>query len=182
MPPRKKTEKTTVRKPLILRDTSEHKGHGWLFEPDGRFAGTESRNLYTGDYSLDGYYDNKVFVIERKGSVSEFVRNISHGETWADFRDELERLEEFAHPYIVCEFPYSLLETFPIGSNIPRRLWPSLRVTSQFLVRRFWEIQLTFKTKIHFANAGGKSVALQIFKRMVERYDEEGKRRPGSPF
>lgn len=165
---------------MILRDTSEHKGHGWMFEPDGRFAGTEARNLYTGDYSIDGYYENKVFVIERKGSVAEFARNISAKENWDDFKDELQRLEEFAHPYVVCEFPYSLLETFPIGSDIPRRMWPSLRVTSQFLTRRFWEIQLAFKTKFHFANAGGRPVAMQIFKRMMEKYDAEGKTRAGT--
>jgi hypothetical protein len=163
MPSRKKTEPY-----LVLRDTGEHKGHGWIFPQTETCAGTVERNLFTGDYSLDGYYDNKIFVIERKGSVAEFVGNISQTEKWADFKDELARLEEFRFPFIICEFPYSLIETYPKGSGIPQGLWPSIRVTPQFLVKRLWEIELKFKTKIRFADRGGRDCASSLFKRIIE--------------
>lgn len=153
----------------VLRDTSEKKGKGWLFETDEACSGTELRNLYTGDYSLEGYYDTKVFVIERKGGVAEFVANITQKEKWEDFRNELERLEEFRFPFIICEFPYSLVEQYPLESGIPKKFQYKIRVTPQFLVKRLWEIQLHFKTKILFADRGGKDAASSLFKRIKEK-------------
>lgn len=174
MPSKKKTpEKTALPEPgkyLVLRDNNEHEGKGWLFEASESCAGTVERNLYTGDYGLEGYYDNKLFVIERKGCVSEFVQNISTKEKWDDFKQELERLEEFRWPFVVCEFPFSLLRTYPNGSNIPRRVWPHIRVKPQFLLKRVEEIWLRFKTRFIFTDTPelGREVASGLFKRVVE--------------
>lgn len=153
---------------LVLRDTNEHEGKGWIFPPKDSCLGTEERNLYTGDYSIDGFYQNKCFVIERKGGVSEFAANISQKEKWDDFKQELERLEEFKHPFVICEFPFSLLENYPCGSGIPQYKWPKIRVTPKFLLKRFFEIQLKFKTKFLFTNAGGFDAAESLMKRILE--------------
>lgn len=158
---------------LVLRDTGEHEGHGWTFPASDTCLGTAKRNLYSGDYSLEGYYDNKTFVIERKGSVSEFVANITQKEKWADFKDLLGRLEGFLFPFIVCEFPFSLIESYPRGSSIPPHLWDQIRVTPQYLVKRLWEIQLHFKTPILFCDRGGLAAASSLFKRIVEHGPQE---------
>lgn len=156
----------------VFRDTSEHEGHGWWFDESPVCSGTTKKNLFTGDYSIDGFYDSKIFVIERKGKVAEFVGNITIAEKWADFKDELQRLEEFKHPFVICEFPFSLLEKYPVDSGVPKRLWKHIRVQPQFLVKRFMEINLRFKTKFIFADAGGKALASSLFKRMVEMYPD----------
>jgi hypothetical protein len=162
-----------IKKYLVLRDTSEHKNKGWVFEQGEHCLGTEPKNLFTADYSIDGHYDNKTFVIERKGAVAEFVGNISQKEKWDDFKDELHRLEEFKHPFCICEFPLSLLKTFPVGSGIPKRIWPHLRITAQFLMKRLQEIDLKFKTKFVFCDTPslGRDYASGLFKRIVESYD-----------
>lgn len=169
--PKKKPEPV---KYLVLRDSGEHKGCGWQFEPTERCAGTEVRNLYTADYSLDGYYDNKAFVIERKASVAEVTQNISSKEKWDDFKQELERLEEFRWPFVICEFPFSLFKTFPVGSTIPKDRWDSIRVTPQFLLKRLEEIWLHFKTKWLFTDTPelGREVASGLFKRVTEHVDK----------
>lgn len=168
----KKSKKKVEPQPFtVLRDTGEKKG--WFFTPSEDCLGTIEQNLYTADYSLDGYYDNKFFVVERKGCVSEFVANISQKEKWDDFKAELQRLESFKFPFVICEFPFSLLETYPIGSNIPRKLWDKIRIGPEFLVCRFWEIQLRFKTKFLFADMGGKDVFLSLCRRIVERHPRQ---------
>lgn len=159
----------------VLRDTSEKKGKGWQFPTSDTCLGTVEKNLYTGDYSLDGYYDNKIFCIERKGAVTEFVANLTQKEKWDDFKQELERLEEFRFPFIICEFPYSLFENYPHGSGIPFQSWSKIRVKPQFLIKRLWEIQLRFKTKILFANLGGETAASSLFKRIVEHVSDPDK-------
>lgn len=156
---------------LVLRDTGEKEGHGWQFEENSQYCrGTVKKNLYTGDYSLEGYYHNKLFVIERKGSVNEFVGNITQKEKWDDFKDELQRLEEFRLPFVVCEFPLGLIKTYPQGSNIPRGKWGQIRVKPQFLLKRLEEIWVHFKTKFIFAETPelARDIASGLFKRVVE--------------
>jgi hypothetical protein len=163
----------SVTKYKVIRDTCEHEGKGWIFSPTEHCAGTEDRNMFTADYSLDGFYDNKIFVIERKGSITEFVANLTHKEKWDDFKQELERMEEFKHPYIICEFPFELLSIFPRESGIPKSLWPKLRVSAGFIIKRVQEIEMKFKTKIVFAPGElGKQYASGLFKRIVEQYGQ----------
>jgi hypothetical protein len=152
----------------VLRDTGEKLG--WWFDPSERCAGTVERNLYTGDYSLEGYYDPKLFVVERKGAVTEFVANITQKEKWDDFKQELERLEEFRHPFVLCEFPLSLLKTYPRGSGVPQHLWSSIRITPQFLLKRLEEIWFRFKAKFVFTEGHelGREIVSGLFKRVVE--------------
>lgn len=168
--PRKKAPTPEPLKYRVLRDTGEHDGHGWWFDESELCLGTVERNLYTGDYTLEGYYDNKLLVVERKGCVSEFVANLTHKEKWDDFKQELERMEEFRWPYLVLEFPMRALQSFPVGSGIPRSRWKSLRVTSHFLVKRVCEIELRFKTKIVYCDdwACARNYVSSLFKRVTE--------------
>lgn len=155
----------------VLRDTGEHKGYGWVWEPADWCAGTESRNLYTADYSLEGYYDNKVLAVERKGSVVEFAQNLTHAEKWDDFKQLLERMEEFRFPYLVLEFPLSLLKAYPVGSGIPKFRWPQLKFGGDFLLKRVIELEFKFRTRIHFAgdSTAGKQFVTSLFKRVMEQ-------------
>jgi hypothetical protein len=155
----------------VLRDSNEPRGHGWLFPRTETCAGTEVRNLFTADYSLDGYYDTKLFVIERKHSVAEVVQNITNKEKWDDFKQLLGRMEEFRWPFVVCEFPFSLFSTYPVGSTVPKDRWPSVRTRPPFLLMRMEEIFLHFKTRWLFCDTPdlAKQVASGLFKRVLER-------------
>lgn len=166
--PRPTKPKPEPFKYTVLRDTSEKDTYGWLFEPSECCLGTVERNLYTADYSLDGYYDNNFFVIERKASPAEFAANLTNKEKWDDFKQELERLEAFAHPFIFLEFTFQDVVLFPRGSGIPPYLWRKLRVSAAFFQRRLDEIDLRYKTKIRFVGKDGKRAAAGLFKRIIE--------------
>ena len=154
----------------VIRDTREKAG--WDFEPSESCLGTTVATLKTGDYSLVGY--EHLFTLERKQSPQEFCSNLTQSEKWSAFKRELERLETIPHTAIICEFPLSLLVSYPVGSGIPRHLWPKIRVKPQFLIKRVCEIQLSFKTPILFADGGsGKVLASSMFKRIVERYGQQ---------
>lgn len=154
----------------VLRDSGEHKGHGWQFAPSKACAGTEVRNLYTGDYSLDGYYDNKLLVLERKATTAELAGNLTHPEKWDDFRQVLERMEEFRWPFLVLEFSLKLVQSYPVGSGIPKSHWGRLRVSGAFLLKRLNEIEMVCRTKVVFAGSpeAAQAYALGLFKRAVE--------------
>lgn len=153
----------------VLRDTREKEGKGWLFDPSTSCLGTSVVTLDTGDYSIRGAYENKLFVIERKGSVSELVGNLTNKEKWAAFQAELARLDEFTHPFVVCEFPLSLIRCFPKGSGVPVRARGRFRISPQFLLMRLEEIWLRHKARWVFADGDGlgKEIASGLFKRLL---------------
>lgn len=152
----------------VIRDTREHDGHGWTFPAADRCLGTKIATLKTADYTIEGC--ESIFAVERKGSVAEIAQNLTTSSKWDDFKNELIRLEEFQFPFVICEFPLSLLKTFPIGSGIPKDRWPSIKVTPQFLLMRLEQIWLHFKTKWIFADTPGlgREVASGLFKRVSE--------------
>lgn len=147
----------------VKRDTREQEEHGWMFPESDTCLGTLTETLATADYTLAGY--EKLFVIERKGSPAEFCQNIVQDR----FDRELKRLEEFTHPFIICEFDMWHIQNFPKKSGIPERLWPKLRITPQYFLLRFWEIQLQYKVRIILAGAdGGRNAASSLFKRIIK--------------
>lgn len=152
----------------VLRDTGEKKG--WEFRPSKACLGTAAANLYTGDYTLEGWYDDRVVVVERKGSVAELAGNLSDEERWDDFRQELERMEEFRFPAVVCEFTLAQLVSFPAGSRVPRSAWPRVRARGPYLLKRVCELELAMKTRWVFAGSreAAQAYVLSVFKRVVE--------------
>lgn len=147
----------------VLRDSREQEqGDGWWWEESARCAGTLVQTLKTGDYTLEGFED--VFVIERKAGAAELAANI----TEPRFERELERLEEFKHPFLIASCTWDDIYQFPVGSGIPPSRWRSLRVTNNFLAKRLCEFQLRYKTKIILAGPHAKEVASSLFKRLIE--------------
>lgn len=152
----------------VIRDSSEKEGHGWLFAPSKVCLGTEVRSLYTADYTIVGHEES--FVIERKGSVAEFYGNLFEER----FIDELERLDQFVHPFAVLEFTMSDILSFPYGSGIPKRLWRKLRNKGPFILKTLLEFELRYKTRFILAGKKGKEVAQSLFKRILELNPEGG--------
>lgn len=148
----------------VIRDTREQKNQGWFFEPGPSCTGTVIQKLDTGDYTLQGYED--IVAIERKRSTSELATNLNE----ARFVRELERLEAFQLPFIVCEFTLDDVFAFPENSGIPREKWSELKVTPQFLLRRINELVVKYKTRFIFAGntEHAKAFVSSLFKRVVE--------------
>lgn len=93
--------------------------------------------LKTGDYSIQGF--EQVFCIERKRSSGEIAINL--GSKWKTFSKELERMQGFRFKYIVCEFPYQYIETFPISSSIPQNKLRFVRISANYLKSKINKIQ-----------------------------------------
>lgn len=105
-----------------------------------------------------------MFVIERKGNISELANNLLTDRFWA----ELDRLESFRWPFIICEFNMSDVFEFPLTTNIPKQKWPELKMTPQLYIRKLLEIETRYKTRIIFAGAYGRETAISLFKRILE--------------
>jgi len=138
----------------IIKDTREQLG--W------NFPGMEVKTLHTGDYTIEGY--ENLFVIERKGKLTEFVNNLCTQR----FEEELKRLEEFKYSFIICEFEYSDIFKWPLSSGLSQNKVKYIKTSKYFVLKRVNEILVKYKTKIIFAGKNGADTASSIFKRVVE--------------
>lgn len=116
---------------IILQDTREKMP--WDFSFYG--IETKKQKLDTGDYTVEGL--EHLLCFERKRNTGEISTNL--GYKWKQFSSEFDRMALFKYKYIICEFPFSDLIIFPENSGIPKKFWNGLRMTGNFLQKRFTE-------------------------------------------
>jgi ERCC4-type nuclease len=143
----------------IIIDTREQQP--WTF--DNHI--TANQKLDTGDYSIQGL--EHLLAIERKKSVAEIANNISEKR----FVDVLERLSKIPYKFILLEFSLDDVYNFPIGSDIPKKLWPKLKISPKYLLKYLTEIQL--KYGIHVIYCGDKSNAEKMAESIMKRVNEK---------
>jgi len=150
---------------VILRDSREQRGHGWNFGRKDGFNSTKVQCLKTGDYTIEGYED--ILCIERKGSIVEIAGNV----TQKRFENELERMCSIEHSFIICEFDFYELMTFPNSAKVAWSVKKSFKITPTFIMKRINEFQLNYPAKWLFTGAYGQQVANSIIKRIIEKYE-----------
>lgn len=148
---------------IVVIDTREQMP--WEFG----FHTTSKRKLDTGDYSIEGLED--VLAIERKRSVSEIANNLSESR----LKDVLERLSKIKHSFILLEFSLDDVYQFPVGSDIPKRLWDKLKISGNYIMKYLVEAQLNHNIHILYCGCAetAERVAVGIMKRIYEKYGKE---------
>lgn len=127
---------------------------------------TAKKKLDTGDYSIEGL--EHLLCIERKRSVSEIATNI----TEKRFKDVLERMNQIPYRFMLFEFDLEDVYSFPVGSDIPKRLWDSLRVSSNFILKYITMIQVQYGIHVLFCgdSDNAEKLAVSIMKRVYEKH------------
>ena len=140
----------------IIVDTREQ--HPWSFEHMEKSVS----KLDTGDYSLKGL--ENVFCIERKGSVSEFANNI----TEKRFKDVVARMSQVQHAYFLFEFNLEDVLIYPVGSNVPKRMWDKIRISPKFILKNIIELQILHNIKVVFCGdaSNAEKMALSLMRKI----------------
>jgi ERCC4-type nuclease len=130
------------------------------------FHNTAKRKLDTGDYSMEGF--ESLFTIERKRSVSEIANNLSESR----FKDVLERLGQIPHSFMIMEFSLDEVYQFPVGSDVPKKMWDKLRISGNYMMKCLLEAQLNYNIHILFCDdaENAERVAVSLMKRIYEKY------------
>lgn len=153
----------------VIKDTREQEG--WFFRPFGNCVGMEQRKLDTGDYSIVGLEDK--ICVERKGCVEELALNL--GQDKARFFREIERMAEFPHKFIICEFNAEELIKFPKDTRIPVKNKAAVKVTGRYMLKQLVELQLYNDINVVFCGDRYNAFLFvsSIFKRINERYGDK---------
>lgn len=130
---------------------------------------TAKRKLETGDYSIEGL--EHILCIERKKSVSEIANNI----TEKRFVDVLERMSKIQYPFILFEFDLEDVYSYPVGSDIPKKLWDSLKISANYILKYLTLIQLNYNIHLLFCGdaENAEKMAVSIMKRVYEKHKRE---------
>lgn len=146
----------------IIIDTREQ--HPWGFEHLDKTVA----KLDTGDYSLKGL--ENLFCIERKGSVSEFATNI----TEKRFKDVIDRMRQIPYAFLLLEFNLDDVLIYPVGSNIPKKMWDKLKITPKFLLKHLTELQILHNIKVIFCGdaSNAEKMAVTIMRKIYEHYGQ----------
>lgn len=147
----------------IIVDTREQQP--WSFD---NFA-TAHKKLDTGDYSIEGLQD--IFAIERKKSINEIANNIVEPR----FKDVVMRMSQLKYSFFLLEFSMNDVLNYPIGSNLPKRLWGKVRITPPFIIKNILDWQLKYNIKVLFCNSASNAekVAEHILKKIYYMHKNE---------
>jgi hypothetical protein len=148
----------------IIVDTREQKP--WLLANNAK----ANVKLDTGDYSIQGL--ENVLAIERKRNVAEVANNI----TEKRFVDVVDRLSKMKYSFILLEFDMEDVIRYPIGSDIPKRLWNKIRISPAFIIKHLTDLQIDHNIKIIFCgnSKNAEQIALSIMRKVfkLEQKDE----------
>lgn len=146
----------------IIIDTREQQP--WEFND---FA-VANRKLDTGDYSIEGLED--ILCIERKKNISEIANNI----TESRFKDVIDRMSKFKYSFLLIECDYSQLMNYPIGSEVPKKMWNKIKISPAFILKVLTELSVIHNIHVMFCGcpSWAEKTALSIMKRV---YNEHAK-------
>jgi len=127
---------------------------------------TAKRKLDTVDYSIEGL--ENLLTIERKQSVSEIANNI----TEKRFPAFLERMSEIPHKFMLFEFDLQEVYDFPVGSDIPKKLWEKLRVSNNFILKQIslFHIKYGIHTVFCGDSDNAEKLAVRIMRTVYDKY------------
>lgn len=150
---------------IIIQDTREKNPLSFAFYGYETTVAT----LKTGDYTIEGY--EEIVAIERKKSTSELANNL--GKHRDRFEREMERLSEFEHKYIVCEFTESDLLQFPLNSSIPKRIIKYIRMNGKFMKKQLHKYEDDYGIEIIFCDGkeAAESKIVDIFQEITKQHE-----------
>ena len=149
---------------LVIKDTREQ--DGYFFSKYGSCAGMIERKLDTGDYAIQGQEDK--VCIERKGCIEELAINL--GQKKHAFLNEIERMKEFPHKFLVLEFSLQDLVDFPENSRIPESKKAYVKITGKYMLKCLMEFQL--HDGVHVLFCGNKHNAFLTVSSILKRVNE----------
>ncbi len=150
----------------IIRDTREQTP--WAFGD----IEIVTKKLDSGDYTLEGF--EKILCIERKKSVAEIALNV--GSDRIRFNKELERMKEFEHAYLICEFSIDDILKYPEGSNIPLKMRKHVKMSGKYIYKVLSSYEELYGIEVIYASNRGYAIeqAIRIFQNLTVLDDHYG--------
>ena len=135
----------------------------------GKVLGAIHKKLDTGDYSIEGLEDK--IAIDRKASVNELAGNINQKR----FKDELMRIKEFPHAFIILEASASDVYGYPDSADLPPHVRKKIRMNGNFLMKCLSRMSIAYGFNLIFAGtrSNAQRMAVQLMEEVANLYQHE---------
>lgn len=149
---------------IIIQDTREKEP--WNFSSFSNCKGQIVSKVDAGDYIIQG--KETLITIDRKKSPAELANNL--GMYRERFANEMQRMQDFTHRYVICEFPYELLLMFPKGSGLPKQVQRKIRARGKFLASQVQRLSEEYDVKFLFCSnrEEAQERAMELFQEAIE--------------
>jgi ERCC4-type nuclease len=146
----------------IIQDTREKSP--LKFPSDISYSRILQKKLDTGDYAVEGL--ENLCAIDRKGSVNELATNLHEDR----FPDVIERISRCKYKFLILEFSLDDVLQYPVGSDVPRRLWSKIKISGKYILKCLTEFQIKYGINIVFCGDTSNAAlyVLSILKRIEE--------------
>ena len=73
------------------------------------------------------------------------------------------------------EFDFEDILDFPIGTDIPKRVWDKLRISPAYIIKYITDIQMKYNIHVLFCGSslGAEKMALSIMRRVIEYHGKK---------
>ena len=145
----------------IIQDTREKTP--WAFAEDQDVIVCK---LDVGDYSVEGL--EYKLCVERKASVGELANNIGQKR----FHREIDKMADYELKFLVLEFNVDDVLMYPVGSDIPKKVWGKLRINTKYIMKYLSDLQVHKGIHVVFAGDADNAtyIGWNIMKRAYEKY------------
>lgn len=148
----------------VIRDTREKPEFGWSFAQDAYCDGTIIDKVNVGDYTIEGLDD--YVCIERKHSIDEFAHNCIE-KRWQKC---MQRMSEVKHAYILFEFDWNAVNTYPRSARVPSHVRKKLRIPAAYIRKVIHTARDDYN--IHVLACGNRYRAEQAAYRILRKAHE----------
>ena len=145
----------------VIRDTREKTDWGWSYAEDAYCNGTIISKVNVGDYTVEGLED--YVCIERKASIDEFAHNCIE-KRWQKC---MERMSELKHSFILFEFSWNDVNTYPHSANVPKHIRNKLRIPAKYIRKVINTARNDYN--IHVIACGNAMKAEQVAYRIMKK-------------
>jgi len=154
---------------IIVQDTREKEP--WHLTSFAEVKQQIVETVSAGDYVIKD--KEHLITIDRKKKPAELANNL--GMYKDRFERELERMREYKHRYVLCEFPYEKLVMFPKGSGLPVRVQRKVRAKGKFLVKQVERMSEEYEVEFIFCanREEAQEKAIELFKEALKSEDEQ---------
>ena len=151
-----------LKKYKVIQDSREKKP--WIFSGDW-IEDVLVQKLDYGDYSLFGW--EETICIERKRNTAEIANNMVGDR----FKKVLAGMQQFRYKFLICEFSFSDVMSYPFGSGLPKKIMKRTRISSGWMLSFMTDISTKYDINVIYA---GNAKQAQIYASSIMRHIVNG--------
>jgi hypothetical protein len=86
-------------------------------------------------------------------------------------------MRRIPYAFLLLEFDLEDILIYPVGSNVPKKMWDKLKISPKFILKHIIELQILHNIKVVFCGdaSNAEKMAITIMRKIYELYGQPEK-------